>query len=405
MSVLAAFLSTWDNARATLGEGTPVGGTEFDQSRPLDGLREVVASAAPGSDWTGAAADAYAGRNERLAGTISGLAELDRRLGSEVDRSAHVVAAGRRDLEEIKQWVLSAAASVPPNAAGERVLIPVVSRGVGEVADILRRSNTDMNGIAARIRAIGEGYQALGDRQGRDGDTDDPDGQPTDQLPAEPGENGIPEPPPWSKHDEGSGEWGSQPWYSRGDDLAFKAAIEGGLPLIEQKWPHAAELLDHYLDNTGKPYNLDVNSMMNDIPQMQARGDAMVNDEVNRIVAEAAATGQYGQPVPFRTPWQGYYMDPDANPDWYRAVGGVDMSAGGVVTVYPPDTPGGEPRVHVESQVNVADRYNWDAGKETKIGPITITDDQMAGLQTAGLAREFDIRGASSISTYDGVPR
>ncbi|MDO3398715.1 EspA/EspE family type VII secretion system effector [Mycolicibacterium neoaurum] len=209
ISVLAAFLSTWDNARATLGEGTPVGGTEFDQSRPLDGLREVVASAAPGSDWTGAAADAYAGRNERLAGTISGLAELDRRLGSEVDRSAQVVAAGRRDLEEIKQWVLSAAASVPPNAAGERALIPIVSRGVDEVADILRRSNADMNGIAALIRDIGAEYQALGDREGRDGDSDDPDGQPTDQPPAEPGENGIPEPPPWSKHDEGSGEWGS----------------------------------------------------------------------------------------------------------------------------------------------------------------------------------------------------
>ncbi|MGA9375546.1 MAG: hypothetical protein WBV64_11070, partial [Mycobacterium sp.] len=171
------------------------------------------------------------------------------------------------------------------------------------------------------------------------------------------------------------------------------------------KWPHAAELLDHYLDSTGDPHKLDVNSMMNDIPQMQARGDAMVNDEVNRIAAEVAATGQYGQPVPFRTPWQGYYMDPEANPDWYRAVGGVDMSAGGVVTVHPPHTPGGEPRVHVESQLNVADRYNWDEGKETKIGPITITDEHMAGLQTAGLAREFDITGASSVSTYDGAPR
>jgi hypothetical protein len=389
----------------TLGEGTPVGGEDFDHSSQLDELRRTVLAAAPRSDWTGSAAEAYSGRNERLAGTIGGLAELDRRLGTEVDRSAQVVAAGRRDLDSVKQWVMSAAASVPPNAAGERALIPVVSRGVGEVADILRRSNADMNGIAARIRDIGDGYDTLAGREGRDGDTDDPDGQPPDQPATTPGEDGIPEPPPWTKHDEGSGEWGSQPWYSRGDDLAFKAAIEGGLPLIEQKWPHAAELLDHYLDNTGDPHNLDVNSMMNDIPQMQARGDAMVNDEVNRIVDEAGATGQYGQPVPFRTPWQGYYMDSDANPDWYRAVGGVDMSAGGVVTVYPPDTPGGEPRVHVASQVNVADRYNWDEDKETKIGPITITDRQMAGLQTAGLAREFDITGASSVSTYDGAPR
>ena len=58
--------------------------------------------------------------------------------------------------------------------------------------------------------------------------------------------------------------------------------------MIGLKWPHAADLLDHYLDNTGTPYKLDVNSMMNDIPQMRARADAKVNDEVNRIVAEAA---------------------------------------------------------------------------------------------------------------------
>lgn len=147
-----------------------MGGAEFDRSGALDGLQRMAASAAPGEHWAGPAAQAYAGRNERLVGTIGGLAELDRRLGSEVDRSAQVVAAGRRDLDAVKQWVLSAAASVPPNAAGERALIPVVSRGVGEVADILRRSNADMNGIAARIRDLGAGYQSLGDREGRDGD-------------------------------------------------------------------------------------------------------------------------------------------------------------------------------------------------------------------------------------------
>ncbi|MGK2867747.1 MAG: EspA/EspE family type VII secretion system effector, partial [Mycobacterium sp.] len=166
ISVLGAFFSTWESARATLGEGMPVGGEEVDQSRQLDELRRTVLAAAPRSDWTGSAAESYAGRNERLAVTIDELAELDRRLGTEVDRSAQVVAAGRRDLDSVRQWVMSAAASVPPNAAGERALIPVVSRGVGEIADILRRSNADMNGIAARIHDIGEGYQTLGDREG-----------------------------------------------------------------------------------------------------------------------------------------------------------------------------------------------------------------------------------------------
>ena len=79
-----------------------------------------------------------------------------------MDRSAAVVAAGRRDLDSVKQWVTSAAASVPRTVAGERALLPVVSKGIADVADIVARSNSDMNGIATRIREIGTGYQALG---------------------------------------------------------------------------------------------------------------------------------------------------------------------------------------------------------------------------------------------------
>lgn len=400
VSVLGAFLSTWDDARAAFGSGTPIGGSEFDMSAQFHELRSTVLSAAPGGEWTGAAAEAYDGRNREHAGTIGGLAELDRRLGAEVDRSAAVVTAGRRDLEAVKQWVVDAAASVPPTAAGDRALLPVVAKGTAEIAEIINRSNADMDAIAARIWTIGSGYDNLTGR-----DTGDPNGKP-EHPPSgtQPGDT-IPSPPPWTKHDGGAGDWGSQPWYSRAEDAAFKAAIEAGLPVIGLKWPHAADLLDHYLDNTGTRYNLDVNAMMNDIPQMRARADAKVNDEVNRIAAQASATGQYGQPVAFRTGWDGYYMDADANPDWYHAVGGVDMSVGGVVTVYPPETPGGPPRVHVESQVNIADQYNWDEGKQTEVGPITITDKDMGGLQTAGMAREFEIAGASSVATYDGVPR
>ncbi len=167
ISVLGAFLSTWDDARATLGAGTPVDGSRFDMGGRLDELHRTVAAATPGSVWTGSSAEAYTDRNHQLAATLARLAELDRRLGAEVDRSAQVVAAGRRDLDTVKQWVLSAAASVPPNAAGERALMPVVSKGVADVADIVQRSNSDMSGIAARIRDIGNGYQALTGREGR----------------------------------------------------------------------------------------------------------------------------------------------------------------------------------------------------------------------------------------------
>ncbi|MHA7662972.1 EspA/EspE family type VII secretion system effector [Mycolicibacterium sp. HS_4_1] len=207
MTILGAFLSTWDDARAAFGSGTPVGGSEFDMSAQFHELRSTVLSAVPRGEWTGTAAEAYDGRNRDHAGIIGRLAELDRRLGTEVDRSAAVVTAGRRDLDAVKQWVVDAAASVPPTAAGDRALLPVVAKGTAEIAEIINRSNADMDAIAARIRTIGSGYDNLTGRDGRD--TDDPDGKPEDPPPGTPPGDTIPPAPPWTKHDGGAGDWAS----------------------------------------------------------------------------------------------------------------------------------------------------------------------------------------------------
>ncbi|WP_155930472.1 EspA/EspE family type VII secretion system effector [Mycolicibacterium sp. CBMA 234] len=152
-------MSTWDDARAMFGSGAPVGGSEFDMSDRFRELRSRVLAAVPEGDWTGPGAEAYADRNRQQAGTIARLAALDRRLSLEIDRSAAVVVAGRRDLDSVRQWVIDTAASVPPTAAGERTLLPVVAKGTAEIAEILNRSTGDMNGIAARIRAIGTRYE------------------------------------------------------------------------------------------------------------------------------------------------------------------------------------------------------------------------------------------------------
>ena len=167
MTILGAFLSTWDDARATFGSGTPVGGSDFDMSGQFHELRDTVLSAAPGGEWTGTGAEVYDDRNRAHAATIGRLAELDRRLGAEVERSAAVVTAGRRDLDSVKQWVVDAAATVPPTAAGDRALLPVVAKGTAEIADIINRSNADMDAIAARIRDIGADYDDITGRDGR----------------------------------------------------------------------------------------------------------------------------------------------------------------------------------------------------------------------------------------------
>ncbi|MBV5245562.1 MULTISPECIES: EspA/EspE family type VII secretion system effector [Mycolicibacterium] len=163
MSVLGSFLTTWSQARAAFGDGVPLPGSTFDGSSTLRRLEAETRRAAPRSDWTGGAADTYAAGNAEHARAFARMAELDERMGREVDRSAVVVRDGRVDLDSVKDWVLSAAASVPDNAAGERMLLPIVGKGCTDIADIVTSSNGQLATIAERIRSLGVEYAALDD--------------------------------------------------------------------------------------------------------------------------------------------------------------------------------------------------------------------------------------------------
>lgn len=165
MSVLNGFLSTWSNARQTFGEGTPQTGSQYDASGTLNQLQERVQAAAPGSKWTGGAANAYGAANTDHARVFGQLAGLDQRLGAHVDQSAEVVAAGRRDLDAVRKWVVDAAASVPPGQAGEQMRLAIVQKGIAAVQDIIHRSNGEMNTIAGNMRGLEAEFRALSNQK------------------------------------------------------------------------------------------------------------------------------------------------------------------------------------------------------------------------------------------------
>ncbi|MFK0258472.1 hypothetical protein [Streptomyces sp. NPDC090445] len=83
------------------------------------------------------------------------------------------------------------------------------------------------------------------------------------------------------------------------------------------------------------------------------------------------------------------------NRDWYLGVGGHQRVVSGEVSVVPGAD--GKPKISMDYQFNIYDRYNWDSIKSTPIGPVDIKDSEMARLHTVGLAREFDTRGTSSV--------
>jgi len=165
MSVINAFMSTWSNARQTFGEGAPHTGAQYDKSSALRGLESNLESAAPGSRWTGTASTAYDGANTEHRRVIGQLAGLDQRLGAEVDNSAQVVDAGRRNLEAVRQWVVDAAASVPPGQAGERMRMVIAQKGLAQLREIIQKSNAESNAIGGRLRGIDAEYQSLGNQR------------------------------------------------------------------------------------------------------------------------------------------------------------------------------------------------------------------------------------------------
>lgn len=165
MTALNAFLTTWSNARSTFGGGSPQTGAQYDNSGTLRQLESGLEAAAPGSRWTGSAATAYGTANTEHRRVIGEMAGLDQRLSAHVDQSAEVVAAGRRDLDSVRSWVVAAASSVPPGAAGEKMMLPIAQKGIGQVIDIVQRSNGDLNSIGESIRALGGEYQLLGNQK------------------------------------------------------------------------------------------------------------------------------------------------------------------------------------------------------------------------------------------------
>ena len=155
------FRSTWSQASATFGGGEPVPGSHFDRSERLLELQRVVESADPSSNWTGTAADEYAVTNRRQAALLGRLADLDRRLATEVDRSAQVVTAGRRDLDVLRAWVVDAAASTPPGNAGDWLRLRIASEGIGRISEIVGRATTELNAIGREIGVIAREYDAV----------------------------------------------------------------------------------------------------------------------------------------------------------------------------------------------------------------------------------------------------
>jgi hypothetical protein len=347
-----------------------------------DGMEHIVAGVNAARTALMAAADGVTG----LRWLVAEVESLAQAHGFSIDNSGSVIDGGLPPGTPADQ-----AAAVQQER--EKIKADLVDR-VKEVmtrADEIDHGLADVLGRVARGEISDEGATTLaaaadaGARQG------------VDKPP-------IPGPPPDPPTDPGAGDHGSDPWYTTVDDRIMKALANDAATFADAiGWTHAAAHLRHYLDNSGADLTVSPDQIGRDVPSFQGKVDQTMAAEMRRITAEAQASGTYGQPVQFSSGWRGHYIGPEQSKDWYYAMGGVQYSVTGVATVHPPDHPGGQSRVEMDYKTHVFDRYNWDGGKQTQIGPFTITDDEMAEMHRAGVAQEFNMSGSSDTKHYTGV--
>ncbi|MBO0680714.1 hypothetical protein JRC04_24885 [Mycolicibacterium sp. S2-37] len=165
MSAIDGFYATWNDARETFGQGAPQTGADFDNSAQLRNLGSGLDDAKPGEKWSGAAASGYEKANNDHQQVFTRLAELDRKLAQQVDRSAQVVDTGRQNLDSVKQWVTDAVNSVPPGKQRDAMLLQIANRGLGQLTEVVKTSNDDLNGVGQDIRKLKGEYDEAGNQR------------------------------------------------------------------------------------------------------------------------------------------------------------------------------------------------------------------------------------------------
>lgn len=164
-------------------------------------------------------------------------------------------------------------------------------------------------------------------------------------------------------------------------------------------WNNAADMLRHFLDASGEPFELS--------PEEVAAEAPSIRDGVNDLLgaqsdaALATALEQYDGSrveIPFTSDWESTALNANESRNWYYAIHNIRYAVSGAVVVEP--GPNG-PVSHVVYQVHMTDRYDWDpsTGQTFDAGPISISAEELAHLQEVGLAQEYVAAGTSETYT------
>ena len=191
-------------------------------------------------------------------------------------------------------------------------------------------------------------------------------------------------------HDPGAGMWNSKPKTMKMNML--KTEIIEHLPFA---YPvigdDAVKHMYHYFANSGIDYTIDLQDMVHDVPDAKKMYENEV-EKAKRFV-QTLPVGMHNITTDTTV---GGYNDKLQNWNWYYAVGGYCAWIKGVAKIEQDKS--GKRMYRMDYEYKVADRYNWDTGKQVEIFGITITDQFMGEFHRQGLAKEFNMYGSIKAS-------
>lgn len=151
----------------------------------------------------------------------------------------------------------------------------------------------------------------------------------------------------------------------------------------------AVKHMEHYFDNDGKDYTIDLEGMVHEVPS----AGEVYKLELSRAITfvQGLTPGTYD--ITSRKAVNGYNKQGESK-NWFFAIGGYSVWGKGKVTVT--DKGSGKREYVLEFEYKFFDRYNWDAGKSVTIPYINlrITDHFMGEFHRCGLAKEFNTNGS-----------
>lgn len=185
---------------------------------------------------------------------------------------------------------------------------------------------------------------------------------------------------PAIKRGQGSGVWGEKPREFSASAKKFAAQVE--LPFMGIVLPDASRHLQHYFDNTGKDYQVDLKRIV----ETTDAGRDLYLSQRNGAIKYAMEHAKEGEPLNFSSRRLEQRVFAEGTENWFYASGNFSGYSQSKV-IKNGDS------FSMNFELNYIDPYDWDRKSTQLFGAGKVLDKDMAEFHKQGIAKDFLLTG------------